>query len=541
VTSATGPAGAASFRIWVGFAAMAAGMFMAILDIQIVASSLPDIEAGLGIGLDRLSWVQTTYLMAEIVAIPLTGRLIRVLSTRGAFCACISGFTGASLACALSTGFSSLIPARAVQGFCAGGLIPLVFSAIFTMFDWPARSRAALVAGLLAMLAPTVGPSVGGFVTDYWSWHWLFLINLPPGLVTLGLAAWAVRVDRPDWRRIGSVDLRALPLFAVFLASLQLLLKEAPQRGWTSRAMLLVAALGLCCGGAGFQRSLRHPAPLIDLAAFRDRNFAVGCGYSFVLGVGLYGATYLLPLYLGLVRNYDALPIGEIMIVTGLAQLAMAPVATALERRVDPRLLLGIGYGLLAVGLGGNGFMTFQTDFWGLFWQQLTRGAALLLCLLPSTSLALGGFAPADVPNASGLFNLMRNLGGAIGLAVIDTVLVQRTPVHIAALVARLEAGDAAAARFVGLATARFTGVPLGPVDKATRELVAPLVERAGLVAAFNDAWLLIGAFTALSLAALVFLRPPFSNAAAGGSRRLGVGGRHGDADLPGCACRSRK
>jgi MFS transporter, DHA2 family, multidrug resistance protein len=499
---------------------MAAGMFMAILDIQIVASSLPDIEAGLGIGLDRLSWVQTSYLMAEIVAIPLTGWLTRVLSTRGAFCACITGFTAASLGCALSTDFWSLIPARAVQGFFGGALIPLVFSAIFTMFDWPARSRAALVAGMLAMLAPTLGPGVGGFVTDHWSWHWLFLINLPPGFVTLLLAAWAVRIDRPDWARFGSVDLWALPLLAIFLASLQLLLKEAPTRGWGSAPMLVLATLCLSCGGMALRRSLCHPTPLVELAAFRSRRFAVGCGLSFVLGAGLYGATYLLPLFLGLVRDYEALPIGEIMMVTGVAQLAMAPVATALERRVDPRLLIGVGYGLLALGLAGNGFMTFQTDFWGLFWQQLARGTALLLCLLPSTSLALGDFAPADVPNASGLFNLMRNLGGAIGLGVIDTVLLRRTPVHIAALVERLQAGDAATARFVGLPTTRFTGVPIGPVDRATRELVAPLVERAALVAAFNDAWLLIGGFVALSLVALALLRPPRSAPAPGAPGR---------------------
>jgi MFS transporter, DHA2 family, multidrug resistance protein len=510
----------AGFRTWVGFAAMAAGMFMAILDIQIVASSLPDIEAGLGIGLDRLSWVQTSYLMAEIVAIPLTGWLTRILSTRGAFCACIAGFTAASFGCAWSTSFWSLIPARALQGFFGGALIPLVFSAIFTMFDWPARSRAALVAGLLAMLAPTLGPGVGGFVTDHWSWHWLFLINLPAGCVTLLLAAWAVRVDRPDWRRFGSVDLWALPLLAVFLASLQLLLKEAPTRGWGSAPMLLLAALSLGSGGVVLRRSLCHPTPLVDLAAFRSRSFAVGCGLSFVLGVGLYGATYLLPLFLGLVRDYDALPIGAIMMVTGFAQLAMAPVATALERRVDLRLLIGIGYALLALGLAGNGFMTFRTDFWGLFWQQLARGAALLLCLLPSTSLALGHLTAAEVPNASGLFNLMRNLGGAIGLGVIDTILLQRTPHHIAAIVERLQAGDAAAARLVGLPTARFTGVPIGPVDRATRELVAPLVERAGLVAAFNDAWLAIGGFVGVSLVVLALLRRSPSYARSGNPGR---------------------
>jgi len=497
--------GCAEVKRWVGFIAMSTGMFMAILDIQIVASSLPEIQAGLGIALNRLSWVQTAYLIAEVVAIPLTGWLTRVMSTRGAFLACISGFALASLACAHADTFSSLIPARAVQGFCGGALIPLVFSAIFLMFEWPARTHATVIAGLLAMLAPTLGPVAGGFITENYSWHWLFLINVPPGIIVALAVLWAVDIDSPDWHSFGSVDLFALLLLAVSLGSLQLLLKEAPQQGWASiEALLLIGLCGLC-GVVVIRRCLQHTAPLIDLIVFGNRNFLIGCCFSFTLGIGLYGATYLLPVYLGLIRNYDALAIGEIMIVTGVAQLAMAPIAAFLERRVDPRLLTAVGYGLLAVGLTGNGFMTFETDFWGLFWQQLTRGAAVMLCLLPSTALALSGFDPTRVPNASGLFNLMRNLGGAIGLALIDTVLEQRTPVHIAALVARLQAGDASAARLVGLPTERFTGVPIGEVDEPTRALVAPLVERAGLVAALNDAWLLIGGLVALSLLILFF------------------------------------
>jgi len=520
------PAGMIGIKAWVGFFAMAFGMFMAILDTQIVASSLPEIQTGLGIALDQLSWVQTAYLMAEIAAIPLTGWLTRLLSTRGAFVACICGFTAASLACAASPSFWSLVPARVVQGFCGGALIPLVFSAVFLMFQWPARARAILWAGLLAMLAPTLGPSAGGFITDRYSWHWLFLINVPPGLVVALLVAWTVDVDRPDRRAFGSVDLLALPLLAVFLASLQLLLKEAPQRGWTSTPMLLLAALCLACGGSAIRRSLHRPTPLIDLSGFRDRNFAAGCWFSFVLGMGLYGATYLLPVFLGVIRNYDALAIGEVMMVTGAAQLLMAPVATALERRADTRLVTSAGYILLAVGFIGNGFMTFETDFWGLFWQQIMRGAAVMLCLLPTTSLALGGFDPFLVPNASGLFNLMRNLGGAIGLALIDTVLDQRAPTHVAAIVARLQAGDASAARLVGLPTERFTGVPIGAIDEATRALVAPLVERAGLVAAFNDAWLIVGCLVALSMLALPLFRV----------RRQTLGTRGEDRDLSGIA-----
>ena len=522
ISALPSPAGRVGIKTWVGFVAMAVGMFLAILDTQIVASSLPEIQTGLGIPLDQLSWVQTAYLMAEVVAIPLTGWLTRLLSTRGAFFACICGFSAASLACASSTSFWTLVPARVVQGFCGGALIPLVFSAVFLMFQWPARERAILWAGLLAMLAPTLGPSVGGFITDRYSWHWLFLINVPPGIVVAILVGWAVNLDRPDRRALGGVDLAALPLVAVSLASLQLLLKEAPQRGWGSAEMLLLMAVCLACGGGVIYRSLHRPAPLIDLSAFRDRNFAAGCWFSFVLGIGLYGATYLLPVFLGLIRNYDALAIGKIMMVTGSAQLVMAPIATALERRADNRLLTAAGFALLAIGFLGNGFMTFESDFWGLFWQQTVRGAAVMLCLLPTTSLALDRFDPFLVPNASGLFNLMRNLGGAIGLALIDTVVAQRTPTHVEAIVALLQAGDPAAARLVGLPTERFAGVPIGAVDEATRAFVAPLVERAGLVAAFNDAWLIVGGLVALSMLALPFFR----------ASRWTLGTRSDDADL---------
>ena len=175
-------------RLWVGFVAMSVGMFMAVLDIQIVASSLPEIQVALGIPLHRLDWVQTSYLSAEIIAIPMTGWISGVLSTRGAFVICVIGFTTASAACAAASGFWMLTSARVVQGFFGGFLIPLVFSAVFQMFeDGPARVRATMLAGVMAMLAPTLGPTVGGFVAAHYSWHWLFLINLPSGVFVAAL------------------------------------------------------------------------------------------------------------------------------------------------------------------------------------------------------------------------------------------------------------------------------------------------------------------------------------------------------------------
>jgi DHA2 family multidrug resistance protein len=493
---------------WLGFIAMSIGMFMAVLDIQIVATSLPEIKTGLGIELDRLSWVQTAYLMAEIVSIPLAGWLARMMSTRWAFLACVWGFTIASACCAASSGFWTLIPARVVQGFCGGALIPLVFSTVFVMFWGRERVRATIVAGLLAMIAPTLGPTVGGFVTDQFSWHWLFLINVPPGVLVGFVVMRTVVVDRADWHLIRSVDLVALPLLAVFLATLEFVLMEAPQRGWGDPLILSLIAVCLAGGGITLWRCARHRTPLVDLTAFRHRNFAYGCWFSFVLGVGLYGAGYLLPLFLGLVRGHDALGTGEIMIVAGVVQLVVTPAASLLERHIDGRLMTGIGYTLLAIGCLANGFMTPATDFWGLFWQQTVRGGALMFCVLPTMTMALESFAPIDVPNASGLFNLMRNLGGAIGLALIGTVVENRAQVHGDALAARLQTGDADAANFVGVPSQYLAAMARGALDPQMRETLAGLIRRAGLTQAFNDAWLLIGELLVLSLVLLPLLRP---------------------------------
>jgi MFS transporter, DHA2 family, multidrug resistance protein len=498
---------AAPLRLWAGFIAMSIGMFMAVLDIQIVASSLPEIQTALLIPFDRLSWVQTSYLSAEIVAIPLTGWITRALAMRGAFIVCVLGFTIGSAMCAAADGFWWLVLSRVAQGFFGGFLIPLVFSAVFLMFDGSARVRATMVAGVMAMLAPSLGPTVGGFITDRFSWHWLFLINVPPGILVAGLAAWAVSAGRPFVQSVAAIDLTAAPFLALFLAGLQVVLSEAPTQGWGDPVMLGLISVCLASGLVTLWRCLNHPAPLVLLSPFRQRNFVLGCVFSFALGAGLYCATFLLPLFLGIVRHHDPFEIGLIMIVTGLAQLAAAPVATVLERRSDPRLLTACGYALLAAGLLSNGFMTPADDFWELFWQQAARGAAFMLCLLPTTSLALDDFPPHEVSNASGLFNLMRNLGGSIGLAVLNSMIEQRVPSHVAALVERLQAGDRETAQFVGLPLDRFTGQSLGPIDAETRDLVAPLVEHAGLTLALNEAWLLLGGLMFLSLLLVPLMR----------------------------------
>ena len=453
---------------------------MAVLDIQVVVTSLPEISAALAIEPDRRSWVQTAYLIAEVIAIPLTGLLTRVLSLRRLFVGALCLFTLASTCCAASNGFAALIAGRIVQGFAGGVLIPAVFSAVFLLFPVRQQGIATTLAGVMAVLAPTVGPLVGGWITQTWSWHWLFLINVLPGLVAAALAAGFLPREAGHYGEARAIDGMGLGLMATALAALEVGLKEAPKQGWTSVYVLGLLALSLLAGIVFVWRSLAQRQSVVDLGALADRNFAVGCWLSFTLGIGLYGSTYLMPVFLSFVREHGPLEIGTIML---------------------------FGFSLFAVGLGWSALQTWESDFDAMLGPQILRGVAIMFCLLPPTRLALGHFAPERVADASGLFNLMRNLGGAIGLALIDTVIFSRAPVLAERLGQRLKAGDVTVAPLLGIPSETVASASTRTVDAAMIEAVRPLVERAGLVEAINEAWLMMAAITALALLALPFVR----------------------------------
>jgi DHA2 family multidrug resistance protein len=487
---------------------MGVGMFMAILDVQVVATSIPTIQKALLVRPDQISWVQTAYLIAEVIAIPLTGLLTRMMTMRWLFVTAISIFTLASIGCASSGDFAHLVAWRVLQGFSGGTLIPAVFSAVFLLFPFRWQGLATTIAGVLAVLAPTVGPVVGGWITHTYSWHWLFLINVAPGVICAVGATLLLPTDKPDLGEARRLDLASLGLMAVALSSLEIALKEAPGRGWGSGLVLSLLALSLVAGVGFVARTLKAVHPLVELRTLSHRDFALGCVLSFVLGVGLFGSVYLMPVFLAFVRGHDALQIGKVMLVTGLAQLLTAPLAVALERRSGARTLSAFGFALFAAGLAMSGFQTADTDARAMFWPQVVRGVAIMFCLLPPTRLALGRLAPEQVPDASGLFNLMRNLGGAIGIALIDTVIYGRGPVLGRAITRRLEAGDVATAKAVGIPLDLFVGHK-GPVDADTAAFLKPMVEHLALVRAINEAWLLMAVLTALALICLPFAGRP--------------------------------
>lgn len=504
---------------FVGWVAMVIGMFLAILDIQIVASSLENIQAGLSASPDEIGWVQTSYLIAEVVMIPLSGFLSRLMSTRWLFVVSAVGFTVMSVASAFAWSIESMIWFRALQGFLGGAMIPTVFATTYIIFPPEKRNAATVMTGLIATMAPTIGPTLGGFLTQSLSWHWLFLINVIPGLMIAAVVAITLRVDRGDISLLKGFDLRGLLSMAVFLGSLEYVLDEGPKDDWFDETAIIYGTI--TCALAGmyfFWRMFTYDKPIVDLKSFADRNFTMGCVFSFTLGVGLYGSVYLMPLMLGRVRGYDSLEIGVVMAVTGISQFLSAPIAGKMTAKYPPRVVLGIGLALFATGLAMHGFNTSEVSFNELILPQVVRGAALMFCMLPVTNLALGTLPPEKIKNASGLYNLMRNLGGAIGMAAINTLLDKRIDYHFSILSDRINPASTAFKNYLATITARFSEMGLADPHAAAMKFIVNIVNREASIISFNDVYLAMAAAFVMAFLLLPFAKPPRATAGGGGA-----------------------
>lgn len=423
------------------FAVMCIGMFAALLDIQIVASSLQDIGGGLSAAQDEIGWVQTAYLIAEIIVIPLSGWLTRVFSTRWLFAASAAGFTVTSMLCGIAWNIESMIVFRALQGLLGASMIPTVFTSVFHFFPGNKKVYAAAVVGTIASIAPTLGPVIGGYITDALNWHWLFYVNLLPGLLVAIFSAMLVDIDKSDLKLLREADYPGIVLMALGLGTLEYVLEEGARWNWFSDSTITACAWIAGISLTGFiARCLVIPNPVVDFRALANRNFAVGCFLSFVVGIGMFATIYLTPLFLGYVRGYSAWQTGIAVFSTGIASLAGVPVYIYLAKRVDLRwLMLG---GMACFGLGMWSF-SFITSDWGwreLLVPQVLRGFPQVFCVAPAVTLGLGSLPPARLKYASGLFNMMRNLGGAFGIAVAGAVINDRTNFHFLILASNLTA-----------------------------------------------------------------------------------------------------
>jgi MFS transporter, DHA2 family, multidrug resistance protein len=503
-------------RRLVAFLIMVFGMFMSILDIQIVSASLTEIQAGLSASSTEVSWVQTAYLIAEVIAIPLSGFLSRALGTRLLFVISAAGFTISSFLCGFASSIEQMILWRALQGFLGAGMIPTVFASAYTVFP---RSKFYIVGpiiGLVATLAPTIGPTVGGYITDALSWHWLFFINVIPGIGII-IGVWMlVDFDEPNFALLDRFDWFGLIAMAGFLGSLEYVLEEGPQYEWLQDASVATcAAVCVISAIAFFYRVLTAEEPIVDIRAFADRNFAVGCLISFCVGIGLYGLTYIYPRYLAEVRGYSALMIGETMFVSGITMFLMAPIVGRLMLKVDMRYIIAFGLVIFALGSYQMTWITRDYDFYELLLPQILRGIGMMCAMVPTNNIALGTLPPDRVKNASGLFNLTRNLGGAVGLAVINEVLNDRTDLHISRLQDRVHWGNTTATEMLNMLTQRMQG--LGDASLMALKQLSQIVHRQAVVMGYGDAFLMLTVFyVGLSLLVMLLKKPALLSSGSG-------------------------
>ena len=478
------------------FTAMCIGFFIALLDIQIVSASLRDIGGGLSAGTDETAWVQTSYLIAEIIVIPLSGWLSRVMSTRWLFCVSAVGFTATSLLCGVAWDIHSMIVFRALQGFLGGSMIPTVFTTAFIYFSGNQRVIAAATVGAISSLAPTLGPTIGGWITDNYSWHWLFFVNLVPGVFVAVVVPMLVRIDKPNLTLLRGADYLGMVLMAVCLGCLEYTLEEGERWDWFSDNTIRTTAWITALSGAGFLwRSLTHPQPIVDFSALKIRNFGLGSLLSFVSGIVIFSTIYLTPLFLGRVRGFSALQIGLAVFSTGLFQISAIPIYTMLARRFDLRWLMIFGFVCFTLSMWTFVPITHDWGWRELLLPQALRGFGQQFAVAPIVTLALGSLPPPRLKFASGLFNLMRNLGGAIGIALCGTILNDRSNVHFLHLAEHLNGSNFSAQALVANVAAADTSHWSGDAAHGTTEALHQLwvlTFREAQTQAFSDAFVAI-------------------------------------------------
>lgn len=497
------------------FVVMCIGMFMALLDIQIVASSLQDIGGGLSAAQDQISWVQTAYIIAEICMIPLSGWLTRVFSTRWLFTFSAVGFTLTSLLCGIAWNIESMIVFRALQGLLGASMIPTVFTSSFHYFQGTRRVYSAAVIGTIASVAPTLGPVIGGWITDTLNWRWLFYINLLPGALVAVLTPALVKIDKPDWSLLKGADYLGIVLMATGLGSLQYVLEEGARWNWfDDSAIKTFAVVAVVAGILFIVRSLTFANPVVDLRALKNRNFLVGSILSFMTGVGIFATIFLTPLFLGYVRGYDAWQIGVAIASTGAASLVGIPIYIALAKRFDTRWLMMFGLASFALSMWSFSGITHDWGAGELFLPQFLRGFPQVFAIAPAVTLGLGSLTPERLKYASGLFNMMRNLGGAIGIAVCATILNDRTNLHFQRLAGHLNSTNVAMQEMLDKVGAKFAAASGGDVihgHAAALKQLWSLTWREARVQTFADAFLFIG----VCLAIATLLTPSMKKVAA--------------------------
>ena len=495
-------------RTWIAVAAGMLGAFMAILDIQITNSSLRDILGSLSATQEEGSWISTAYLCAEIVIIPMTALLTQVFGLRGYLIGTTSLFLIFSTLCGTSWNLESMIVFRVLQGITGGALIPMAMTLV--MAKLPASKRAAGMAifGLTATLAPSMGPTVGGYLAEIYGWPTIFYINWVPGLLLIGGIWWGLDKSPRKLSLLADADWFGIGLMALGLGSLTIMLEEGNSKDWFDSSFIITFALLAFTGIVGWAvTSFRSKHPFVNLRLYGQRNFLVATVLSGVIGMGLYGSSFLLPLYLGQIAGYTPMQIGEVIMWAGLPQLFIMPFAAMASSKIDNRIMCAFGLTLFGISCLMNSHMDASTGYDQLFWSQVVRALGQPFIMLTLSSFAMHKIPPKDMASASSLFNMTRNLGGSVGIAMLATTLTNREHFHSAILGESVSALSSATQLRLDQLTQTFIASGIDPATASSRALavIDRIVRREAYVMAYNDGFVIMAVFLFACVGALLF------------------------------------
>lgn len=514
------PEGRVSGRTWIAVAAGMLGAFMAVLDIQITNSSLRDILGALNATQEEGSWISTAYLVAEIIVIPLTALLTRTFGMRGYMMGTTALFLVFSTLCGAARNLQSMIMFRMMQGFTGGALIPMAMTLVMAKLPPSKRAVGMAIFGLTATLAPSMGPTLGGYLSELYGWPSIFYINWVPGILLIAGVAYGLDHEQRKLGELFNADWLGIAFMAMGLGCLTIFLEEGNSKDWFESGFIIAFAGTAIVGLLGWVlTSAMRPHPFVNLGLFTQRNFLVASALAAVMGMGLYGSSFLLPLYLGQIAGYSPMQIGEVIMWAGLPQLFIMPFAAKLSMKVDNRILCSIGLGLFGVSCIMNAYMDATTGYDQLLLSQVVRALGQPFVMLTLSNFAMNGIAPKDTASASSLFNMIRNLGGSIGIALLATQLTQREHFHSARLGEAVNSFSAATQLRLDQLTQSFIGKGFDPVTASDKALKAVdgIVRRESFVMAYNDGFLIVGGIL-LSCILILWLSDKVKSPSGGGA-----------------------
>ncbi len=502
-----------SLRMWTAVVGSTLGAFMAVLNIQIVNASLADIQGAIGAGKDDGGWISTSYLIAEIVVIPLSGWLARVFSVRNYLLVNAVLFLIFSIACAFAVNLQQMIVLRAIQGFSGGVLIPMAFTIIITLLPKSKQPIGLALFALSATFAPAIGPTIGGYLTENYGWEFIFYVNLVPGSLMIAML-WA-SLDRAPMNLglLPKGDWPGIVTMSIGLAALQTVLEEGNKEDWFGSDFIVrlsvIAAVSLTLF---LIIELKTAHPLLNLRLLLRRNFGFGILANFLLGIALYGSAFVLPIYLSRIQGYNSEQIGMVLAWTGIPQLLLIPLVPRLMKRFDVRLLIVIGFALFAVSNFMNVYMTSDYASDQLFWPNVVRAIGQALVFTPLSAIATAGIEQENAGSASALFNMIRNLGGAVGIASLQTFLSKREQFHSNILTNSVSVFEEATRIRVAKLSAYFMNHGISDQATATHKAVVAIalnLRKQANIMAFSDTFFLLGVALVIALLASLLLKKP--------------------------------